>query len=99
MAMGGLSRETGIVTKAPEEVNTTAMTTTALRVGLVLILNVNFMLGACGKGGNSIKNCEECAGEGRSYERRETGTMQLAKVMATASPWFVGVGKNLVVRK
>jgi hypothetical protein len=51
MAMGGLSRETAIVAKAPEEVKATAMTTAAWRVGLVLILNANFMPKACGKGG------------------------------------------------
>jgi hypothetical protein len=58
---------------------------------LVLILNAIFMPIACSKEGNSIKNCKECAGEGRSCKRRETGTMQPAKVMATASPLFVGV--------
>jgi hypothetical protein len=52
-----------------------------------------------GKGGNCIKNCKECAGEGRLCKRREPGTMQQTKVTSTASPWFLGVGKNLVVRK
>jgi hypothetical protein len=31
--------------------------------------------------------------------RKEPGTMLMAKVTASASPWFVGVGENLVVRK
>jgi hypothetical protein len=62
-------------------------------------LNANFMPKNCGKGGNCIKNCKECAEEGRSCERREPGVMQPAKVTATASPWFLGEGKNLVVRK
>jgi hypothetical protein len=84
MVMGGLSRETTIVAKAPEEVNATAMTTAAWRVGSVLILNANFMPGACGEGENHVKNCEKCAGEGRSCKRREPGTMQLAKVTAMA---------------
>jgi hypothetical protein len=97
MAMGGLSRETAIVAKAPEEVNTTTVTTAAWRVGTsVLISNANFMPGACGEGRNCVKNGQECAREGRLCKRREPGTMQLAKVMATASPWFVGVGKHLL---
>jgi hypothetical protein len=53
----------------------------------------------CGKGGNCIKNCKECAGEGRSCKRREPGAMQPEKVTAAALPWFLGEGKNLVVRK
>jgi hypothetical protein len=99
MAMGGLSKETGIIAKAPEEVNSTVMTTAAWRVGSVLVSSANFMPRACGKGGNHIKNCDECARGGRSCERREPGRMQPAKVTAMASPWFVGVDKNLVVRK
>ncbi len=99
MATGGQSRETTIIANASEEVNATMMTTAAWRVGSVSISNANFMPGACGKGGNSIKNCNECAGEGCLCKRRETGTMQPAIVTATASPWFLGVGKNLVVRK
>jgi hypothetical protein len=97
--MDGLVRETAIVAKAPEEVTTTATTTTAWRVGSVFILNVNFMPRCCGKGGNRVKNCEECAGEGHSCKRREPRTMQMAKLTAMASPWFLGEGKNLVVRK
>jgi hypothetical protein len=83
MATGGLSRETAIVVKAPEEVKATTMMAAAWRVGLGLIL----------------KKCKECAGEGRLFKRRKTGTMQPAKVTATASPWFGGVDKNLAVRK
>jgi hypothetical protein len=37
--------------------------------------------------------------KGTCAREEEKGTMQLAKVTATASPWFVGSGKNLVVRK
>ncbi len=32
-------------------------------------------------------------------KRREPGTMQPEKVTASGSPWFLGGGKNLVVRK
>jgi hypothetical protein len=58
---------------------------------LVLFLNANFMPRVCSKEGNSVKNCKECAGEGRSCKKRETGTMQLVKVTTTASPFFIGV--------
>jgi hypothetical protein len=53
----------------------------------------------CGKGGNCVENCKECAREGRLCERREPGVMQPAKVTAMASPWFLGEGENLMVRK
>jgi hypothetical protein len=92
MAMSRLSKETMIIAKAPEEVNPTMMTTAMWRVGSVLILNTNFMPGACSEGGNHIKKCEVCAGEGRLCKRIELGTMQPAKVMAMAFPWFVCVG-------
>jgi hypothetical protein len=37
---------------------------------------------------------------GKSLVRGEgTGTMSTEKIKASASPWFVGVGENLVVRK
>ncbi len=96
--MDGLARETAIVAKALEEVTTTAMTTAAWKVGSVFISNTNFMPRCCSKGGNWVENCAECASEGRLCERREPGKMQPAKVTATASPWFLGEGKNLVVR-
>lgn len=35
----------------------------------------------------------------RSRERKEPGTKTTAKVRATDSPWFNGVGENLVVWK
>ncbi len=67
--------------------------------GLGLKMNVNSCAEHAAKGKKLSKNCKECAGEGCSCNRRETGTMQPAKVMAMASPWFVGVGENLVARK
>jgi hypothetical protein len=83
----------------PEQVNATTITIAAWRVGSVLISNANCRPGECGKGGNHVKKYEECDGEGRSCKRKERGTMQLTKVAPMASAYFVGVGKNLVVRK
>jgi hypothetical protein len=97
--MDGLARETVIVAKASEEVTMIAMTTAAWRAGSVLILNANFMPRCCGKGQNYVKKCKECAGEGHSCKRREPGTMQQRKVAAMTSSWFLGVVKNLVMRK
>jgi hypothetical protein len=97
--MDGLSRDTAIVAKALEEVMAMAMIIATCRVGSVLILNANFMPRICGEGGNCIKNCKECAGEGvleREEERRDNAA---GEVTATASQWFLGAGKNLVVRK
>ncbi len=94
MATDGLARKTAIVTRALEEVTMTVMTTAVWRAGSVFISNTNFMLKNCSKGGNCIKNCKECAGEGRSCKRREPGVMQLAKVMAMALPWFLGEGSQ-----
>jgi hypothetical protein len=95
-----LSRETAIMAKAIEEVTTIAMISAATwRVGSVLIAEVYFMSGACIEGGNSITNCEECAGKMHLCERRKPGTMPPTKVTATGSPLFLVVGKNLVVRK
>jgi hypothetical protein len=99
MAMDGLSRDTAIIAKASEEVMVMAMIIAARRVGSVLISNTNFMLRSCGKGGNCVKNCKECAGEGVLEQEEGTRDNEANKVTATASPWFLGVGKNLVVRK
>jgi hypothetical protein len=62
MATDGLSRETAIIAKAPEEVIMTAKRTAMWSVGSVLISKYYFMPGTCSKGGNSFKNCEKCAG-------------------------------------
>ncbi len=94
-----MARETAIVARALEEVTMTAMRTAVWRAGSVFISNANFMPKNCGKGGNCINNRKKCAGVGRLCERREPGVMQPAKVTATASPWFLGEGENLVVRK
>jgi len=51
MATDGLSRDTAIVAKAPEEAKVTAMTMAAWRVGSVLISNANFMPQNSGKRG------------------------------------------------
>jgi hypothetical protein len=53
----GLLRETSIITKAPEEVITTLMTTAGWRFGIVLILKAYYMPGACGKRGKQPKIC------------------------------------------
>ncbi len=99
MATDGLSRDTVIVAKAPEEVMATAMIIVMHRVGSVLISNANFMPRICGEGGNWVKNCEECAGEGALEQEEGTRDNAANEVTATASPWFLGAGKNLVVRK
>ncbi len=56
------------------------MMTAPWRVGSVLISNANSMPKKCGKGGNCIKNCKECAEEVRSCERKEPETMQPTKL-------------------
>jgi hypothetical protein len=99
MVMDGLSRETMIVAKAPKEVMRTAMIIAARRVGSVLISNANFMPRICSEGGNCVKKCKECAGEGPLEQEEGTRDNAADKVTATASPWFLGAGKNLVVRK
>ena len=63
MATVGLSRDTAIVAKAPEEEMVTATMTAAWSVGSVLISNANFMPTIQEKGGNGVEKCEECAGE------------------------------------
>ncbi len=88
-----------IVARAPEEAKVTAMMTAAWRVESGLILKANFMPQKFRKREKLQQNRAECAG-GVCYVREE-GTRDNAanEVTATASPWFVGVGKNLVVRK
>ncbi len=96
--MDGLSRDTAIIAKAPEEVMVTAMIIAARGVGSVLISNANFMPRICGEGGNCIKNRGECAGEGALKQEEGTRDNAADKVTATASPWFFGASKNLVER-
>ncbi len=77
MATDGLSRDTAIVAKAPEEVMATAMIIAAHRVGSVLFSNANFMPRICCERGNCVKNCEECAGEGAL--KQDEGTRDNAR--------------------
>jgi hypothetical protein len=92
--MDRLSRDTSIIAKAPKEVMAMAMIIAARRVGSVLISNANFMPRSCGKGGNCVKNCKECAGEGALEQEEGTKDNAANKVTATASPWFLGMGKT-----
>ncbi len=55
MATVGLSRDTAIEARAPEEAKVTAMMTAAWRVGSVIISNANFMPKILEKGGNYVK--------------------------------------------
>ena len=80
MATVGLSRDTAIEAKAPEEAKVMSMMTAARSVGSVLKSNANFMPQNSGKGGEYVKNRKECAGEARLHERKEPGTMQMTKV-------------------
>jgi hypothetical protein len=80
MATVGLSRDTAIEARAPEEAKVTAMMTAAWRVGSVFILNANFMPKILEKGGNCVEKRKECAGEAHSRERKEPGTMQPTKL-------------------
>jgi hypothetical protein len=85
MAMGGESRETVIVAKAPEEVTKTEMTTAACKVGSVLISKKYFM------------PMQDDKGVKRARAQKE-GTRRVNRddrFLASSSPWFVGVGKNL----
>ncbi len=52
MVTVGLSRDTAIEAKAPEEAEVTAMMIAAWSVGSVLISKTNFMPKNFGKGGN-----------------------------------------------
>jgi hypothetical protein len=51
------------------------------------------------RGGKFLKILKNVLNESARAMRKEPGTMLMAKTTALASPWFVGVGKNLVVRK
>jgi hypothetical protein len=51
------------------------------------------------RGENFLKILKNVLNESARAMRKEPGTTLMAKAMASASPWFVGVGKNLVVRK
>ena len=51
MVTEGLSRDTAIAARAPDEAKVTAMMTAAWRVGSVLISNANFMPKNIGKRG------------------------------------------------
>jgi hypothetical protein len=92
MATDGLFRDTAIVAKAPKEVMAMAMIIATRRVGSVLISNANFTPRICGKGGNCVKNCKKCAGEGSLKQEEGTRENAADEVTATASPWFLGVG-------
>jgi hypothetical protein len=94
MAMEGLSRDTATVVKAPEEAKVMAMMTAAWRVGSVLISNTNFMPKNCGEGGNCINFFLKSV-----LEKSTTRDNAANEFTTAASPWFLGVGKNLVVRK
>ena len=80
MATVGLSRDTAIEAKAPEEAKVTAMMIAAWSVGSVLISKTNFMPKNLETGGNRVKNRKECAGKVRSRERKEPGTMSMTKL-------------------
>ena len=54
---------------------------------------------ASNEGADSRKGSKERVCEWCSRERKEPGTKTMAEVRATDSPWFIGVGENLVVRK
>jgi hypothetical protein len=87
------------VARAPEEAKVTAMMTAAWRVGSGLILKANFMPQKFRKRVKLRQNCKECAGEVCYVQEEGTRDNATNKNTAMASPWFVGVGKNLVVRK
>ncbi len=80
MATVGLSSDTTIEAKAPEEAKVMAMMTAVWSVGSVLISDVNFMPQNSGIGGECVKNCKECAGKVHSGKRKEPGTMQMTKL-------------------
>jgi len=58
MATVGLSRDTAIEAKAPEEAKVTAMMIAAWSVGSVLISKANFMPQKFGKGGKSCQKSQ-----------------------------------------
>ena len=78
-----------IVAREPEEKAMTATMMDACVTGSVFISKANFSGRASGKGG-----------DGRSLrERKELWTKTTTDVRAADSPWFIGVGENIVVRK
>jgi hypothetical protein len=99
MVVEGESGGTAIAAKALEEVTTMEMTTAVCKVDSVLILKMYFMPMQDGKGANKSKNCEKLCLKRACTREERTRVNGDGGVLASSSPWSVGVGKNLVVRK